>query len=153
VKKSETPYFEHVLLVDDEAIDNLINERLIQVHYFSKHVHVRNNIPAAIGFMKKAIENGNIPDVIFLDLHLPEHNGFVFLEEFKNMLQVHKELHNVSIVILSAYLQQHSHTLIDNYTFVRNRVIKPLREDVLRTLAEKIIYEGSEAKFQLVKDE
>lgn len=139
MKKPSSPYFENVLLIDDEEIDNLINERLIQAAYFAKNVHTRTNIPSALGFLYKAIETGqNIPNVIFLDLNLPQYDGFHFLMEYKQMQYKYEELRNTSIVILSAFMSKYPEHLLSAYSFVVDKINKPLKEDELNSLKEKI---------------
>ncbi len=139
MKKPSSPYFENVLLIDDEEIDNLINERLIQAAYFAKNVHTRTSIPAALGFLYKAIETGqNIPNVIFLDMNLPQYDGFHFLMEYKQMQYKYEELRNTSVVVLSAFLRKYPEHLLNSYSFIVDKVNKPLKDVELNELKEKI---------------
>lgn len=140
MKKNLLPAFENVLLIDDEDIDNLINERLIQANYFGRNVHVKTNIPQALGFLYKALEEGNnIPDVIFLDLHLPQYDGFHFLLEFKQLQYKYEELRDTSIIILSAFINKYPEHLLTSYSFVADKVNKPLGEAALESIKEKIL--------------
>ncbi len=139
MKKPSSPYFENVLLIDDEEIDNLINERLIQAAYFAKNVYTRTSIPTALSFLYKAIETKqNIPNVIFLDMNLPQYDGFHFLMEYKQMQYKYEELRNTSIVVLSAYIKKYPEHLLNSYSFIVDRINKPLKEDELNELKEKI---------------
>jgi CheY-like chemotaxis protein len=132
LKKPLTPRFGHVLLIDDEDIDNLINERLLQTSYFTNKVHVRTNVPAALSFLFKVLEKGiEIPEVIFIDLHMPQYDGFHFLMEFKQLYYKYDELKNTRVVILSAFINKYPEHMLDSYTFVVDKVNKPLREDIL----------------------
>lgn len=137
--KNQLPFVENVLLIDDEEIDNLINERLLQANYFAKNVKVKTNIPSAISHIYKAIEQGeNIPDVIFLDLQLPQYNGFHFLLEFKQMQYKYEELKDTVVVVLSAHISKYPEHLFTSHSFVIDKVNKPLAEISLIELREKI---------------
>ncbi len=138
LKKIAGISFENVLLIDDEEIDNLINERLMQAAYFADKVHVKTSIPSALSFLYNVLNKGEgIPEVIFLDLHLPQHDGFHFLLEFKQMLMKYDELKNTRIVILSAFINKYPDHLLDAHNFIMDKVNKPLREDVLEDLKRK----------------
>lgn len=139
MSKNQLPFVENVLLIDDEEIDNLINERLLQANYFAKNVSVKTNIPTAINSIYKAIELGeNIPNIIFLDLQLPKYDGFYFLLEFKQMRYKYEELKETSIVILSAHINKYPEHLFTSHSFVIDKVNKPLSEIALIHLREKI---------------
>lgn len=139
MSKTKLPFIENALLIDDEEIDNLINERLLQVNYFAKNVHVKTNIPSAINFIHKAIEEGeNIPNIIFLDLQLPQYNGFHFLLEFKQMQYKYDELKDTFIVVLSAHINKYPEHLFTSHNFVIDTINKPLAEIGLIYLKEKI---------------
>lgn len=138
LKKITGTPFENVLLIDDEEIDNLINERLMQVAYFADKVHVRTSVPSALNFLYTVLNKGEgIPNVIFLDLHLPQHDGFHFLLEFKQMFLKYDELKNTRIVVLSAFINKYPDHLLDAHNFVMDKVNKPLREEVLEDLKRK----------------
>lgn len=137
--KKLLPFFENALLIDDEEIDNLINERLLQANYFSKNVTVKSNIPTALNFIYSTLERDeDIPDVIFLDLHLPEYNGFHFLIEFKQMLYKYEELQKTRIVVLSAHISKYPQHLLDSYDFVIGKINKPLAAEALDILKVEI---------------
>lgn len=139
MSKTKLPFVENALLIDDEEIDNLINERLLQANYFAKNVHVKTNIPSAINFIYNAITAGkNIPDVIFLDLHLPQYDGFHFMLEFKQMQYKYAELENTSIVVLSAHINKYPQHVLTAHSFVVDMVNKPLGEEALEIVKEKI---------------
>jgi CheY-like chemotaxis protein len=139
LKKPLKPTFEHVLLIDDEDIDNLINERLLQTSYFANNVHVRTNVPAALSYLFKVLEKGEaIPEVIFLDLHMPKYDGFHFLMEFKQLYYKYEELKDTRLVILSAFVNKYPDHMLDSYTFLVGKVNKPLREDILANIVDTI---------------
>ncbi len=79
-----------VLLVDDNPIDNLINKKIIQNNCFAKEIKTFTSAKAALQFLKNNINKESFGNhlgeiVIFLDIRMPEMDGFQFLEEYQNL--------------------------------------------------------------------
>jgi CheY-like chemotaxis protein len=74
-----------ILLVDDDEVTNFINSELIEELKVTEYLHICENGKEALQYLKKA-HNGDaiVPDLIFLDLNMPEMNGTEFLEAYKN---------------------------------------------------------------------
>ncbi|WP_420317563.1 response regulator [Ekhidna sp.] len=77
--------FKKVLLVDDDDIVNSINSVIIKHAKFADEVETINNVPNAIEFLNKAKSNGESPDIIFLDLNMPDYDGWDFMEEYEKL--------------------------------------------------------------------
>lgn len=139
MKKLTTPAHDFVLLVDDEDIDNIINERLLQANYFAKDVVISTNVPYALEHIKNTIASGKgVPEVIFLDLNLPRVSGFDFLKEYEVMYTQYEVLKKTSVVILSAFVNDYQERILAAYGFVVAVLNKPLNELTLGILQEKI---------------
>ena len=77
--------FKKVLLVDDDDIVNSINSVIIKHAKFADEVESINNVPHAIDFLSKTKDSEDRPEVIFLDLNMPEKDGWDFMEEYKKL--------------------------------------------------------------------
>jgi CheY-like chemotaxis protein len=131
--------FKKVLLIDDGEIDNIVNQKIIEANFFAEEVQVKTNIPSALSYIYNILDKKDpLPDVIFLDLNLPEYNGFHFLLELKQMMYKYEELKGISIVILSAFLDKYSEMAFKNFNFVVDRLSKPLSEASLSNVKTKI---------------
>ncbi|WP_425393006.1 response regulator [Ekhidna sp.] len=77
--------FKKVLLVDDDDIVNSINSVIIKHAKFADEVKTINNVPSAIEFLNHAKSSGETPDVIFLDLNMPDQDGWDFMDEYEKL--------------------------------------------------------------------
>lgn len=90
-----------VLLVDDNSIDTMINEKIISTLGLLKVVHKAENGAQALNIFNH-YQSGmaEIPDIILLDLNMPIMDGFGFIQAFQALKFPHKE--KVLIVIVTS---------------------------------------------------
>lgn len=78
-----------VLLVDDSAIDNFVNQKMIKLNKFSENVIAFTRAIKAMDYLLEIDKNKSyeteIPSFIFLDLNMPIMNGHEFIKLFKNL--------------------------------------------------------------------
>lgn len=72
-----------MLLIDDDEIVNSINKVILQHAKFAKEIVTLTFAGDAIKLLKKNASEGVLPDVIFLDVNMPDMNGWDFIEEFE----------------------------------------------------------------------
>ena len=83
--------YQSVMLIDDNEIDNLINQKMVEAAGLSKYIYTHTGAKSAIEFLKniEQLESGVVesvlPDIIFLDIDMPLMDGFQFLEEFNKL--------------------------------------------------------------------
>ncbi|WP_336091802.1 response regulator [Leeuwenhoekiella sp. CH_XMU1409-2] len=120
-----------VMLVDDQKMANFITRKLIEVTGFSTEV-VDYTIP-----QKALLDLSNTnPDLIFLDLNMPEVNGWQFLEvltEKQNQTQV---------VIVTSSTSIHDKEKAQKYAQVIDFLEKPLTKNTILSLKSKLDLAG-----------
>jgi two-component system, NarL family, nitrate/nitrite response regulator NarL len=70
------------VLIDDSEIDLFIQKRFLEVYNFSSELEMYNSADEALEALRTT---DVIPDVIFLDLNMPDADGFTFLKNFKSL--------------------------------------------------------------------
>ena len=120
-----------VMLVDDQKMANFITRKLIEVTGFSTEV-VDYTVPQEALL---DLSNTN-PDLIFLDLNMPEVNGWQFLEvltEKQNQTQV---------VIVTSSTSKHDKEKAQKYAQVIDFIEKPLTKNTILSLKSKLDLAG-----------
>jgi len=121
--------YSKVLLIDDNEIDNFINERMITSSLFSKEVTVKNSADAALDYLRMLNDPEEFPEIIFLDLNMPDKDGFDFLIEFELLPVALKE--KGKIVVLSSSISPEDINRASSNIYVYKYVNKPLSEKYL----------------------
>ncbi|HEY0056121.1 MAG TPA: response regulator [Pedobacter sp.] len=124
--------FKSVLLVDDSYVDNLINSKMLEASKFADTVTVMDSPSKAIAYIKESAKDGNLPEVLFLDIRMPEMDGFEFLETLNSIPEMHTA--HVKIYMLSSSLDPDDIKLIGNNLLVAKFISKPLTEKILNSI-------------------
>ncbi|HXA02346.1 MAG TPA: response regulator [Cytophagaceae bacterium] len=78
------PKFNCILLVDDDYINNFLTERLLRKSNIAREVKAVRNGEEALTYLSE--EKNKFPDLILLDMKMPEMGGIEFLKNFKKMI-------------------------------------------------------------------
>lgn len=123
-----------VLLVDDDDIVNSINKVIIKHAKFAEEIVVQTIASEAIGYIKEQKEQGTLPELIFLDINMPEMDGWDFVDEY---VKLGLEDDGPRIVMLTSSINprdENRASLIDEIT---DFMSKPLSPEVLEKIYDK----------------
>lgn len=80
------PGKKYVLCIDDDKDDcSLLAESLRKANSFLVQ-HFENSAESALQFLKDAVKNDHLPEIIVLDINLPGMDGLKLLSEIKKIL-------------------------------------------------------------------
>jgi len=131
------PKYKTVMLIDDNEIDNLINQKMIEAASITENIYTHTGAKSAIEFLKnmeKIDEAAKVlPDIIFLDIDMPLMDGFQFLDEFEKLTNATKK--KCKIIMLTSSINPLDFSRSKKYAHVRLYLNKPLSHERIINLA------------------
>ena len=117
------------LIVDDEPLAHQLLENYIGKLSFLEKIGNAYNAVEALSIIRS--QN---PDLVFLDINMPDVDGWAFLEKFKKINELIK--FEVKIFILSSSINPEDVEKAKNNNFVTNYFAKPLMMDGIIAIKE-----------------
>jgi CheY-like chemotaxis protein len=123
-------HYKTCLLIDDNYIDNFVTRRILESSNFAEKIIVSNSATDAMA----SLRSGAIkPDVIFLDIRMPQMGGFEFLQEF-DKLDIDNKM-DIKIFMLSSSLDPTDLKKSSNNKYITHFLHKPLTQKALDEIA------------------
>jgi len=125
----------NVLLLDDDDVYNFLNKSLVEISGIAQEVKTSKS-PIEVIENLKAAKVDWVPDIIFLDIMMPDMNGHQFLEAFENLpLEISG---HTKIAMLSSSLDPDDREKSFKCKAVVDFIEKPLNEVKLLKLKERL---------------
>jgi CheY-like chemotaxis protein len=122
------------VLIDDSDIDLFIQRRFLEVYNFSQQLILYRSAEEALNWLKML--NGEAPpDVIFLDLNMPDVDGFSFLENFETLPDNVKEKAKI-VVLTSSNNKKDKEQAFANKNVIQF-ITKPLKQSDIEDLKKR----------------
>ncbi len=127
----------HIMLIDDNDLDNFINEKLMELSNFSKKVYVNTSAISALEFFNNLVAMQDkwaelVPEIVFIDLNMPMMDGFQFIELFKKTFGGMEPQPRLVMLTSSLYSEDkmRAESLSKNILFLN----KPLTKEMLGSI-------------------
>ncbi|TAF73988.1 MAG: response regulator [Bacteroidetes bacterium] len=126
-----------VMLIDDNEIDNLINQKMIESVNMTDNIFVHSGAKSALEYLKniEKIKVGGesfLPEFIFLDIDMPLMDGFQFVDEFEKLSDFTKNY--CKVILLTSSLDPKDITKSKKNSYIVRYLNKPLTQDSLKKL-------------------
>lgn len=122
---------ETIFLIDDDLIQLKVAEKTIEQTVQGKTIRQFQEAGYALEYLKQHVRGGeSLPDIILLDLNMPEMTGWDFLDIFENWKDTWNK--EIKIYILTSSPDEADIRKSKAYPSVNGYIIKPLtREKIL----------------------
>ena len=118
------PIYKSVLIVDDDSIALMLSERLIHMARFAEKSKSFDSALKALKWMTDNFKDKVVlPDIILVDLHMPQMDGFTFLQKIEDMFG--KE-NAPDVFVLSSTVYSDDKKKLNQFPFVKKVIMKPL---------------------------
>ncbi|MCU0446237.1 MAG: response regulator [Microscillaceae bacterium] len=118
----------YILLVDDDPINNLITKRKLIKAKPDIALNIVESASEALAYLQNPEKNR--PQLILLDINMPDVDGWQFLQEFNRMDMP------IKIIIYTSSIDEYDYEKSKDYSQIQDYIVKPLDEDkVNRILA------------------
>ena len=121
---------QHILLVDDDLPTNFIHERLISIGKVANEVTAAYNVQDAIKLLD-SIQ----PDLILLDINMPELSGWDFLDLYK--MKNHIDGNSARIFMVTTSIDPKDKERAASYKEITEFMSKPVTLEVLKQKVEE----------------
>lgn len=125
--------YRSVMLVDDNEIDNIINEKIIEANSFAEQILVFQTGQDALEYLRE--NQGDVeslPEIVFLDINMPIMDGFQFLSDFEEFSDEVRD--KCKIIMLSSSISPKDIDRAASSRYVKKYLNKPLNARYLEAI-------------------
>ncbi|HYG39125.1 MAG TPA: response regulator [Cytophagales bacterium] len=123
-----------LLLLDDDELSNLLIGSIIEDVRAIKNYKIENNGWNALEYLKECDLKNNFPDLMLVDLKMPEMDGFDFIERYEAAYW--KKYPKTKVMILTSSRLEKDKEKAMVFKSVCRFIYKPLTEEKLMEIVE-----------------
>jgi CheY-like chemotaxis protein len=125
-----------IMLIDDNEIDNLINQKMIEATAIADKIYTHTGAKSGLEFLrnmeKLEIAENILPDLIFLDIDMPLMDGFQFLDEFDKLSPLVKK--KCKVIMLTSSINPQDYNRSKKYPAIKLFLNKPLSFNTIKEI-------------------
>jgi CheY-like chemotaxis protein len=124
------------MVIDDNAVDLYLAREFIGKCNFSEKVISMQSAKAALEYLESfANSPEKLPGLIFLDIKMPEIDGFGFLEQFEHLPSIVTSA--TAIMMLSSSNDPYDIERAESNPFVKKFITKPVNKEKLHEITAR----------------
>lgn len=128
--------FDLVYVVDDDPLYIFSMKKLLKLSDFCEEsLFFKNGQEALNELEPMLLQDGKLPDLIFLDISMPLMNGWQFLDRLKELPQKK----GIKIFIASSSIDPYDKEKSDSYDIVSGYLFKPITIQKMTELKEQFL--------------
>jgi response regulator of citrate/malate metabolism len=118
-----------LIIIDDDPLYHFISQKMVKKHGGFEEPQCFFDGNMALSYLEQhKFDNDNLPDLIFLDLHMSLMSGWEFLDRFSDIKQQIGK--NIFLHIVTSSLDPREISRSKRYPFVRSFIFKPLTNEI-----------------------
>ena len=122
-----------ILLIDDDPVINLYNEKILSKNIHVDHIEEVHNGAEAMKYLRDASKGLKpFPELIFLDISMPRMNGWEFLYELEQFQERYG--YDTDVIMLTTSLNLEDKFRAEASPLVTEFISKPLRQKTLKEI-------------------
>ena len=122
----------HIFIIDDDPISTIILKKNLELVSIYQEIETFNNGKDALNCLEKE-HLKNEKYVIFLDLNMPEMNGWEFLNKVEHLISSQ----NTTIYLLTSSINEADMEKAKQFSLIEKYLSKPISKEVLIEIKEK----------------
>ena len=123
-----------LLLIDDDEITNFAVDAILSRVDSIESYEIKDNGWDALEFLQACQEKDHFPHLIFVDLNMPEMNGFEFIERYEGLFWTKHPQTRINVLSSSVSEKDRQRSL--SYSCVSEYTYKPLTEQKIAEIIQ-----------------
>ena len=126
-----------ILLVDDDEITCYLEKSLLEDLEVAEEITYVHGGYEALEYIEKCLQDGDYPDIIFLDINMPGMDGFEFLEKLDSLGS--PEIRKLNIVMLTSSVNMKDVQKAGSFgDLLKGYITKPLEVGAVKKVLDSI---------------
>ncbi|MES2732529.1 MAG: response regulator [Bacteroidota bacterium] len=129
------PYYQSVLLLDDDPLVNFVNNQWVKKHRLANNILLYEDPFQALAFIKanclQLRSSQQLPDLLLLDIDMPGLNGFEFLDQLAQIPELAQK--DARIFLLTSSNHPLDQKRAAQYPLT-GYIVKPLEEQQIQQI-------------------
>lgn len=131
--QQQSSVYRKVMVIDDTELDLMIAQMAMKKYRFTDEVILKKSAMAGLEYLESCSDKPDeLPQLIFLDINMPELSGFDFLDRYANLPELVRQ--HCIIMMLSTSLAEEDHRRATQNRFVAQFLSKPLDKQKLEAI-------------------